>query len=340
MLQCECVCLRERVGGLTSRGVVQGETHMLEFIIVFALSYLWHAMGVTVGYHRLISHRSFACPKFVEYFWVLGGYLAFEGSPIWWATIHRAHHKFSDTELDPHSPKFGLFRAHTGWMLNDKYPADFSPQKNAKDLMADPLYRFLDQGGNWRKNHMLALVLGIAARVVVLLLFGWQAALASILAGVVVLQIPLILNVVCHIPKLGYKNYRSGDDSVNVWWVALFSMGEGWHNNHHASPGSARTGMRPWEIDISWLTIKLMKKLGLVTRINEATHEQLIAKSNREKATQEKLKGVLAARSITPRKFAHKLPHLLEGISSPAVRPVPIHINRDRAVKRSRVRVK
>lgn len=271
---------------------------MVEFITVFLISYIWHALGITIGYHRLLSHRSFSCPKFVEYFWVMGAYLAFEGSPIWWATVHRAHHKYSDTPLDPHSPKNGIYNAQIGWMLKEGYPASFSPEKNAKDLIKDPVYRFLEQGGVWKRNHQLALFLNLAVRALIWVVFGWQAALASLLAGLIVLQVPLLLNVVCHIPKLGYRNYAHNDDSVNVWWVALLAMGEGWHNNHHASPGSARTGMRPWEIDVSWMTIKAMKWLGLVGRVNEATHESLVEKfkNNAIKARKEAMREKMTVR--------------------------------------------
>jgi len=100
-------------------------------------------------------------------------------------------------------------------------------------------------------------------------------ALASLLAGGAVLQIPLMLNVVCHIPRLGYKTYATGDDSVNVWWVALLAMGEGWHNNHHASPGSAKSGIKKFEFDMSWVVISAMKKIGLVYRTNVVTPAQL-----------------------------------------------------------------
>jgi fatty-acid desaturase len=251
---------------------------MIEFITVFAICYVWHALGVTVGYHRLISHRSFSCPKFVEYFWVLAGYLAFEGSPIWWATIHRAHHRYSDTPLDPHSPKNGLFGAHFGWLTKPSYAEHVNPSLQSKDLLKDPLYRFLEQNGVWARAHALNFFLGFTFRMIILLCFGWVAALASLLAGLAVLQIPLMLNVVCHIPKLGYKTYATHDDSVNVWWVGILAMGEGWHNNHHAAPGSARSGLRPWEFDFSWIMISLMKRLNLVQRVNSATHEELLKK--------------------------------------------------------------
>ena len=252
---------------------------MIEFIALFLLFYIWHALGVTIGYHRLISHRTFACPKWVEYFWVMGGYLAFEGSPIWWATIHRAHHRYSDTPLDPHSPRNGLWGSHVGWLTYRTYPAHINPQVQAKDLVQDPLYRFLEQNGDWHRAHWIAFSIGFAVRLLIWACFGWVAALASLLAGFAVLQIPLMLNVICHLPKLGYKNYAASDDSTNVWWVAVLAMGEGWHNNHHASPGSARTGMRPWEIDVSWLTICLMKVMGLAWRINATTHKALLARN-------------------------------------------------------------
>ena len=242
---------------------------MIEFTLVFLVSYVLHAMGVTIGYHRLLSHRSFACPKFVEYFWVLMGYLAFEGSPIWWSTIHRAHHRHVDTPLDPHSPRYGFKNAHLGWLARGTYESHIDPYSQAKDLVKDPIYLFLEQNGRWNRAHALSWVINVAFRVVLWACFGWQVALASMLAAVAVLQIPLMLNVACHIPKLGYKNFKSLDDSVNVWWVALLAMGEGWHNNHHVFPGSARSGFLAHEIDVSWLVICLMRKLGLVGRVNE-----------------------------------------------------------------------
>jgi sn-1 stearoyl-lipid 9-desaturase len=243
---------------------------MLKFLSTFALSYLWHGMGTTIGYHRLLSHRSFKCPKPVEYFWIAGGYLAFEGSPIWWTAMHRAHHKYTDTRLDPHSPRYGLKNAHYGWMTHKTYPEYINPALHCPDVVSDPVYRFLDQGGKWHRAHTLAALTGLLFRAGLWGLFGWRVALASALAGVAVFQIPLLLNVVCHTPRLGYKTYPRDDDSVNVWWVALLAHGEGWHNNHHAFPGSARSGLKPHEFDLSWQTLRLSRSLGLVSAINEA----------------------------------------------------------------------
>ena len=241
---------------------------MLEFLALFLLFYIWHALGITVGLHRLLAHRSFACSKAVEYFLVLPGYLAFEGSPIWWATMHRAHHRHVDTDLDVHSPLRGLFHAYVGWMTPKHYPEHINPAVQAKDLINDPIYKFLEQGGDWHKAHLLSFSSCVLFRVILFLCFGWTAVIASVLAASTVWMIPLMLNVVCHMPRLGYKTFAAADDSVNVWWVAILALGEGWHNNHHAFPGSAKTGMLKHEFDPSWLTILTMKKLGLAKRVN------------------------------------------------------------------------
>jgi stearoyl-CoA desaturase (delta-9 desaturase) len=245
---------------------------MAIYVAIFLAFYLWHGMGVTIGYHRLLSHRALKCVKFAEYFWVLGGYLAFEGSPIWWVAIHRAHHRFVDTALDPHSPRMsGIMYSWLGWLVEPGYAPHVDPNVQCPDMLKDPVYRFLEQGGSWKKAHILTFALGIAFRVLLLALFGWQIALCSLIAGLLVLQVPLMLNVFCHMPKLGYKNFDSADDSVNVWWVAVLANGEGWHNNHHAIPGSARSGILPHEFDLSYQTLRLMRKLGMVSYMNEST---------------------------------------------------------------------
>lgn len=241
---------------------------MTEFIVAFVLFYLWHGMGITVGYHRLLSHRSFRCNKFFEYFFVLGGYFTYQGSPIWWAAIHRAHHRFSDTELDPHSPRFGVFHSLYGWLLEGKYPDHIDPNVACKDLIKDPIYRFLECGGDPKMASLLNLIINIVFRTLLYVCFGWKIMLADLLASGLVFNVPQMLNVACHITKLGYKNFGVKDDSVNVWWVGLLACGEGWHNNHHAFPGSAQTGLRWFEFDVSWETIKLGKMLGMVSYIH------------------------------------------------------------------------
>lgn len=242
---------------------------MTEFCIWFLVFYVWHVLGITVGYHRLLAHRSFRCPKLVEYFFVMGGYMAFESSPIWWATLHRAHHRFTDTEKDPHSPRFGNNHAYWGWIFGHKYPAHLDPRTQASDLVNDPLYKLLERNNNWHTSHLTNTFVGFGFRVVLWALFGWKIALASVIAGLLVQQVPFLVNLVCHKPKLGYKNFLNSDDSVNIWWLTFITMGDNWHNNHHAFPGSARAGFRWYEVDISWLTIKLLKSIGLVYSMNE-----------------------------------------------------------------------
>jgi fatty-acid desaturase len=258
---------------------------MIEFALLFVAFYVYHMLGITVGYHRLLSHRSFDCPKWVEYFFVMGGYLGFQSSPIWWATIHRGHHRFVDTPLDPHSPRYGAFNSFIGWAFKESYTETLNPQNQSKDLIQDKLYMFLEQGGDWRRMHLLNSFIGFSSRLLLLALFGWQVALASVAAGLAAQQMPFLLNFICHIPQLGYRNYKSQDDSVNVWWVAILTTGEGWHNNHHHTPGSAKSGLRWFEVDLAYMTIRALAAVGLVKRMN-------IHKDKREVAAKVAPKGL------------------------------------------------
>lgn len=247
------------------------------FVISFVLFTVWHVMGVSIGYHRLLCHRSFVTFKPVEYFWVIGGYLALEGSPIWWACMHRAHHRYADTELDPHSPRYGgggwigIKHAFNGWLGKKEYPPHLSPAKQCTDLVNDPLYKFLEADGDLRKMSKRCVVINVLFRFALLPVFGWPVFVGSALALLVGHVLPLGINVLCHLQGFGaYRNFNVKDDSTNVWWYALITGGEAWHNNHHAHPGSARFGLRPLELDSSWFVIKLMRAVGLISRLQEA----------------------------------------------------------------------
>ena len=242
--------------------------------------YLWHAFGVTIGLHRLLSHRAFKCPKFVEYFWVLGAYLAFHGSPMWWATIHRAHHRHVDTPLDPHSPNQGAMHAFT-FFREFKYPQHINTELQSKDLLADPLYRLLEWNGDWKRGYALNVASCFAFRAILWFFFGPLIASASLIAGVLALHMPLILNIICHIPKLGYRRFETEDDSVNVWYMAVFGLGDGWHNNHHANPASCKMGATKWELDPSFRLLKLMEKCGLASSINEYIPAPTVVRSTK-----------------------------------------------------------
>jgi fatty-acid desaturase len=195
--------------------------------------------------------------------------------------MHRAHHRHVDTPLDPHSPKFGMWSAYA-FYKSFAYEAHIDPAIQCPDLLKDPVYRFLEASGNWRVGYAVNVGICLAFRGLLLVLFGWQVALASLIAGLVALNVPLILNVVCHIPKLGYRSYKTEDDSVNVGWMAAVCVGEGWHNNHHAFPGSAKAGMLKDEFDLSWIILKSLNMIGLVSNLaepSEAAVAAMVAKS-------------------------------------------------------------
>ncbi len=243
---------------------------MVSFAVAFVLLYFWHTLGTSIGYHRLLTHRAVRCFKPVEYFFVVGGYLCLEGSPIWWATMHRAHHRYADTDLDPHTPRKGLLYAYNGWLNRREYPEHLAPEKICGDIVSDPFYAFLEQGGHLRKASQLCFAINVIFRIVLLFVFGVPVLIASILAGVLAHQLPLLINVICHIHRFGYRNFDTKDDSINVWWMALLTVGESWHNNHHAFPGSARFGLKAHEFDCSWLCLRVLKFFGLVQKLNDA----------------------------------------------------------------------
>jgi fatty-acid desaturase len=240
---------------------------VFSFVALVLFFYMVHTFGTAIGLHRLLSHRSFRCHKWLEYFWVFSAYLAFHGAPIWWATIHRAHHRYVDTPLDPHAPKNGIFSAYT-FYSPFKYADHIDPAILSKDLLKDPIYKFLECGGDWRKGYGLNVALCLCFRLILFCMFGWMVACASLIAGLIALNTPLLLNIFCHIPRLGSQNFATGDDSVNVWWMSIICLGEGWHNNHHAFPGAARAGIKPHEVDLSWLLLQGLNKIGLVSAMN------------------------------------------------------------------------
>lgn len=236
---------------------------MVTFWVVFLLSYLYHGMGITVGYHRLLSHRALRVPRWLEYLIVSGGYLALEGSPVAWVATHRVHHRYSDSEGDPHSPRDGGWHAFAGWLTKPKERFTGEQiEQTVPDLWRDPVYRFFDF--NHTKNHAwVCLALCIALRVVLWVTLGPLAVVANIAGMLTAFIGPFWVNSVCHIQEFGYRNFVTEDGSRNVWWVGLLALGEGWHNNHHAVPQSARHGMKPAEFDISWEFIRLLRWLGL-----------------------------------------------------------------------------
>jgi fatty-acid desaturase len=230
--------------------------------ISFALYWLAIGFGISMGYHRLHTHRSYRVPRLLEYFFAICGTLTLEGGPIFWVATHRIHHQKSDQLGDPHSPRDGAWWAHVGWLLfgEAKHNNTRLMSKYAPDLAKDPFYVWLN---NWHWAPML--VLGA-----VLYTFGgWPLFLWGICLRVTVgLHATWLVNSATHM--WGRRRFATRDDSRNNWWVALLTFGEGWHNNHHAHPTSARHGLAWYEFDVSWIQITVLKWLGIAKSIRVA----------------------------------------------------------------------
>jgi stearoyl-CoA desaturase (delta-9 desaturase) len=237
----------------------------LALVVLLVLYWLTACIGVTLGFHRLLAHRSFRVVPWLEPIIATCGTLSCQHGPIDWAGLHRHHHLHSDDPSDHHNSHLGLWWSHFGWMLKE-VPAKAQVKRLTPDLQANPYYR-------WLNRHFLLLQLPLA---VVLWWLGESTGAGGL--ALVLWGIPLRLMVVYHCTwmvnsathRWGYVSHESHDQSKNNWWVALLTFGEGWHNNHHAYQSSARMGFRWWEIDITWLHIKVLERLGLASHIHLA----------------------------------------------------------------------
>jgi stearoyl-CoA desaturase (Delta-9 desaturase) len=260
-------------------------------IAVFAILYVLTGLGVTVGFHRLFTHRAFATSSALRGVFAALGSVAIEGPVISWVADHRKHHAFADQPGDPHSPHVdhgvglrgalrGLAHAHMGWLFlhNQRGARD----RYAPDLLADPVVRFVDRTFVFWALGGLGAAFGL----------GWliggtlTAALTGLLWGgavrlLVLHHVTYSINSLCHF--FGRKRFDTGDESRNLAWLSLLSFGEAWHNNHHAFPTSAAHGMRWWEIDIASMVIRGLEGVGLawdVVRIDPARQQRkLLAES-------------------------------------------------------------
>ncbi|MBA2301310.1 MAG: fatty acid desaturase [Acidobacteria bacterium] len=230
--------------------------------VLLLLHWVVVGLGISIGYHRLLTHRGFKTSKGFEYFLALCGSFALEGGPIFWIATHRVHHQHSDKDGDPHTPRDGGFWAHVGWVLFGHRPHNADPieSKYAPDLAGDPFYRWLT---NWHWVPMTVVGLLMIA------LDGWAlAAWGMCLRIVMGLHFTWLVNSATHM--WGTRRFDTRDDSKNSWWVAILTFGEGWHNNHHAHPVSARHGLAWWEVDVSWMTLRVLKTLGVVWDVKVA----------------------------------------------------------------------
>jgi stearoyl-CoA desaturase (delta-9 desaturase) len=229
--------------------------------VAIFLHWLTASIGICLGYHRYLSHRSFKLKSPAEFFVLLCGALSGEGSPLTWAATHRLHHQVSDEEGDPHSPLDGPWWSHLLWLFAGRTvkQQDTLFRRYVPDLAERPLMRFFEKTYGWWL---------IGAGVALYAVGGWSLFLwAMCVRMTVAYHSTWFVNSATHL--WGYRNYETTDESRNLWWVAILSYGEGWHNNHHAHPSVAPAGHRWWEIDMTWWAIKALRALGLATDVRE-----------------------------------------------------------------------
>ncbi len=227
--------------------------------VSLVLAWLAGSPGIGMGFHRLLTHRGFKTPKFMEYLMTILGTLTLEGGQIDWVVTHRIHHAHTDAPGDPHTPRDGGWWSHMGWILRgtaQQHPEEVM-MRYAPDLMKDPVHVLIN-----KVYWIPQVVLGAG-----LLAFGgWSMLFVGIFLRVVIgLHATWFVNSATHM--WGTRRFDSADDSRNSWWVALLTWGEGWHNNHHAHPRAARHGLTWYEIDVNWYGIRALQLVGLATDI-------------------------------------------------------------------------
>ena len=256
-------------------------------VALFAVLYTVTALGITVGFHRLFTHRAFKTTPALRGVLAVLGTMAIEGPVISWVADHRKHHVYSDRLGDPHSPHVdhgggwrgalrGLFHAHVGWLFDHQQRG--ARERFAPDLIADPVVSFVD------RTFILWSLVGLA----IPFALGWLIAgtvgagvEALVWAGVVRVMVlhhvTYSINSLCHF--FGRRSYRTSDHSRNLWWLAMLSFGEGWHNNHHAFPTSAVHGLGRRQLDISGLVILGIERLGLAWDVQRVSPERIASKA-------------------------------------------------------------
>jgi fatty-acid desaturase len=249
-------------------------------IVAVIAARLTGMLGINLAYHRLLAHRGFKCPRWLEHTLVVIAICCVQDTPARWVAVHRRHHQYSDEQPDPHSPLAGFLWGHMGWLMfrNPKLSRLGIYDRYAKDILRDPFYVALER--NWLQVKIIALqwVVFFAGGFVAELLLGGSLAealqfgLSILIWGVFVRTVFVwhqtwAVNSVTHV--WGYRNYATEEDSRNNLLIGYLAHGEGWHNNHHADPRSARHGHRWWELDTSYWTIRMFAALGLAWDVAE-----------------------------------------------------------------------
>ncbi|MEM8638700.1 MAG: fatty acid desaturase [Cyanobacteria bacterium P01_G01_bin.54] len=239
--------------------LIPGTFNWVAVGVALFLHWLTMGVGVSLGFHRLATHRSLKVPKWLEYFFILCGTLAGQGGVKGWVGYHRMHHLYADKTGDPHDSSQGFWWSHISWLMHE-IPSQAKLIRFIKDIARDPFYTFC---------HQNYIVLQVLLAVLLYALGGISFVVWGIFVRLLIsFHATCFVNSACHM--FGYRSYEVDDRSTNCWWVGLLAFGEGWHNNHHAFQSSARFGHRWWEIDMIWLTILLLKKLNLATNVKTA----------------------------------------------------------------------
>lgn len=233
------------------------------FWVCFVLYMLTGCIGVTLGFHRLLTHRSFSAPRWLERFLGFCGTLSMQGGPGEWVAHHRMHHSFTDKTYDPHNARLGFWHSHMGWLLKviPEFDASENLKRYARDIYRDPFLRFLS-------DTKVGVYLQILLALTLWAIGGIEWVYWGVfLRLVIVYHVTWFVNSATH--KYGYKNYEIDDLSKNCWWVGILAFGEGWHNNHHAFPSAARAGHKWWEFDLTFMIIRVLALFGIISDIKE-----------------------------------------------------------------------
>jgi len=235
---------------------------LIAFVVLYVLAI---NVGIGMGYHRLLTHRGYKVPRWLEYVIATCATLSLEGGPIFWVATHRVHHQHSDREGDPHSPNEGTWWSHMGWIVTGQslHAETAVLSRYAPDLARDKYHVWLS------KYHWVPLT---TVGLLLLAWGGWPVVMWGIFLRVTVgLHATWLVNSATHI--WGSRRFETRDDSRNSWWVALLTGGEGWHNNHHAHPVSARHGLKWYEFDPNYYGIWLLKVVGLARDVKIAQYD-------------------------------------------------------------------
>jgi stearoyl-CoA desaturase (Delta-9 desaturase) len=239
--------------------------------IVLFLAMFWSRMFfVTAGYHRYFSHKSYKLNRFWQFVFAFGAEATAQKGVLWWAANHRHHHRYSDTDLDVHSPRKGFWWSHVGWILADKYkPTNFDA---IKDFAKYPELRFIN-----KHDWIAPWSFGVAAFVI----GGWSGLVVGFFWSTVLLwHSTFLVNSAAHV--FGRRRYETDDTSRNSLLIALLTGGEGWHNNHHHYQASARQGFFWWEIDTTWYALKALSWVGIVRELKSPPARVLVPEEERE----------------------------------------------------------